>query len=246
MSRRANIIACLCAISCPAVAPAQQYLGELASGCGQLAAGAPLSTELASKVAIDDLIVVAVAARADYAGELGVRDSSGNVYRPRGSARSTDQRLVTAVLSGSVGAKLATGDALTIESGAWTGSVPACFSVSHFREVAGGADAQDAAADGIESAGLLHLQTSTRRAVDTLTLASFALAGDPGALTPGGATLAPVVCHQSQPLCLVRAHLNEQSPGVLDISISATNSQPWAGALSVFYAREQRLRDGFE
>lgn len=230
----------------PSAGWAQQYLGELGAGCGLVHSGAAFDIVLNAQVEIDDLVVIAVAGRADFVGELRVRDSEGNVYYARGGARSTGDGLVSANFSGRARAKLTPGAVLTLEAGSRSDPMPVCLSANRFSEVAGGADAQDAGTAEIQSGSVLSLQTSTRRGLDSLALVSFALAGDPGTLTPGSATLAPVLCHQTQPLCLVRAHVNHQNPAALSISISATNSQAWAGTLSVFYAREELLRDGFE
>lgn len=230
----------------PSAGLAQQYLGELAAACGQVQPGAPLDIALTSPVEIDDLVAIAVAGRADFVGELRVRDSEGNVYHARGGARSTGDGLVTAIFSGIARAKLTPGAALTLEAGTGPAALPVCLSASRFSEVAGGADAQDAATDGIQSGNALALQSSTRRGSDTLTLASFGLAGNPGALNPGTAVVVPPVCNQDQTLCLVRAHVTDATAGARSISISSTNSQPWTGSLAVFYARENLLRDGFE
>lgn len=237
------------ALAAAPAAHAQQFIATVAAACGSPAVGGQLTAPASAAVTAGDTIVVAVASSSDAVAELRLSDSRGNVYRPFGAERADVRRFAAVNFVAPAATALTTSDSFTLQVGHPAPAQEVCFRVAIFRAVVSSSGALDTFGGGEDSGTALSVSAPTGHYAGMLNVASFAYAGDAGTLSTTGSHVAlPRVCSAGNALCLVAAYAVGGAAGTQTVTVSASNSVPWAGSLSSLYALANLdvFKNGFE
>lgn len=225
---------------------AQQFINNLASGCGVPAVGGTFTLPTMAAVAVGDTIVFAVAGGSDAVPEYRVSDSRNNVYRAFGAERANARRFSVVNFLAPVTTGLLVGDPLRLQVVHPTPGMDVCVRATAFRRVAGAADALVTSGSGEATGTAITLDTGASAVSGTFNYASFAVAGTSPTVPTGSSVLQIPVCNGANTLCLLTAYQTGAATGVQQVTLNSAVALPWAGALSSFYASFDLFANGFE
>jgi hypothetical protein len=234
-------------LACALPVSAQQALGLIAEQCAGLDGNRQLNLASTAGIASGNVVVVAVAVRAQGLSDMRIVDAIGSDYRALGAAQRLDNRVSVALFAARVGASLPSGSTWRVVLRNGDANAPTCASITVFSDLVAGVNGLQWGAANSDTSNAPMLDSGrTGDGTPELLIGAVATAGTAiNVMATPPIVALPLQCDSGGGVCLATLYRTGADSGPLALNATFGTSLTWVGALAVV-DQDSLFRNGFE